>query len=418
MLFPFFCMYLSEFLCIIHLRSRPLADNKYAERITGSILIMRSCLAAFLLTILLVAAVIGVGMFAIGQLRTGLCAGAPLRVMLSMLGGGLAVAGLAGALLAFLNAELLEKSLGAGLIIAISIGLAVIGLGVAGFLTYQDSLASCPRVDQFTELASVCHGVGLKNTTRSVTRPPQSLLTSTSLNQDDLLASVASPDRLVVLGLDGQSIEWTELARREWAPKELTDISLVVCASEPKPVRLETCKYGGGISINRYREEAAVRLVDAQSGQIIVSTTLSADPPACQPLGLQELSRLHAKISIADLKAWVTKVLAGEPAPGVTPSPTLVLPTATITPAPSQTPSPAPTPEIMGTVKVAARVRAGPSTNDATLGGLLKGAKVMILGANNDRTWLKILTPDSQNGWIFAELVKLPLPLEEIPIAP
>ncbi len=379
---------------------------------------MRSCLAAFLFTLLLIGAVIGVGAVAIGQLRAGLCAAEYLRVVISLLAGGLVLAGLGVGLLALLNSELLEKSLSLGLIVVISITLAVIGLGVASFITYRSTLATCPRVDQFASLPGVCQGVGLQAFSSQATPLPQTAFTSTSLQQNMHTASGYSADRLVVLGLDGAGIPWTEQARHEWAPLSLDEISLVVCASPAEQIRIETCEYGGGIRINRYRDEAAVRLVEAQTGRLLATATLSADPPACQPMGLQELNRLRARVTYDDLKSWVAKVLAGEPAPGVTPSPTPLRPTATVTLSPTPLPSPTPTPEIMGAVQVAARVRAGPSTSAAILGGLLKGEKVLVTGVNSDFTWLKIVTPKGQDGWIFAELVRLPVEIESVPAAP
>jgi hypothetical protein len=379
---------------------------------------MRSCLAAFVFTLLLIGAVIGVGAVAIGQLRIGLCAGEPLRVVASLLGGGLVLAGLGVGLLALLNRELFEKSLSQGLIILLGILLAFAGLGVASFLTYRSTLASCPRVDQFASLPTVCQGEGLQAASNPATPSAEAMLASTSSLQSASAPAAFSADRLVVIGEDGASLPWTETARGEWAPKSLDEIALVVCASPVAQVRLETCEYGGGIRINRYRAEATVRLVEAQTGRTLAAATLDADPPACQPMGLQELGQLRARVTYADLKSWVGKVIAGEPAPGVTPSPTAPRPTATATLPPTPAPSLTPTPQIEGAVLVASRVRAGPSTNDAILGGLLKGDKVLVTGANGDRTWLKIVTPTGEDGWIFAELVRLPVAIDTLPAAP
>jgi hypothetical protein len=223
---------------------------------------------------------------------------------------------------------------------------------------------------------------------------------------------------LAVLGEDGQAIHWTEHARRDWDPADPSETALVVCAGVPQQVRLETCRYGGGISINRYRELVAVRLVEAQSGRTLVTARLSGEPPPCTPLGIQDLFRLRGKVQYEDVKSWVERVIAGEPPPGATSAPPLPQASATAQPTPTLTPSPSPTPVLEGVVKTGARLRGGPSKSDVVITGLLKGQVVQILGANSDRTWLNIIAPSGEKGWIFAELLKLSTALEQIPLIP
>jgi Bacterial SH3 domain len=127
---------------------------------------------------------------------------------------------------------------------------------------------------------------------------------------------------------------------------------------------------------------------------------------------------LRAQVQYQDVKDWVQKVLSGQPAPGVSPIPTTVLPTSTPKPIPTRTSEPSPTPQVMGTVKMGSRVRSGPSTDDAVLGGLVKGDQVLVLGASKDRAWLQILTPKGEPGWIFADLVTLTVDPADLPLSP
>ena len=387
---------------------------------------MRSCLTVFLFTLLLIGAIVGVGALAMGQVHTGLCTGQPLRVFAGIGGGGLASIGILFILLHLVNIELLEKSLSGAQISVISLSIAVVGIGVAAFFVSRSAQSSCPRVAAAaTGLPAVCQGTGLAlaSVSGSSGRNTEIRQTQTVIITDSLAGlsnglDGANADRLVVLGPDGGTIPWTSQARQEWTPADLSQVLLAVCAGPAKQVRIETCKYGGGISINRYLEEVPVRLIQAQSGLTLVSAALTADPPPCQPMGIQDLGKLRAHVQYADLKEWVTKILAGKPAPGVTPSPTNTLAPPTATLVEAATPSPSPTPEISGKVKTAARVRSGPSLDASIIDGLIQGTKVTVLGVDKDGAWLKVLTPKGQTGWIYAQLVKLTIPIDQIPQIP
>jgi hypothetical protein len=379
---------------------------------------MRSCLTAFLFTLLLIGVIVGVGALAIGQMRTGLCADQPLRVVLSLVLGALVLGAALVVLFSLINLELFEKSLSGFQIGVLGLFLTLLGVGIAAFLTYRSTQASCPRPDMANGLAQVCQGLGLASDGQSAPAQPQSVFTSTFQPNISGLDNSPDPSRLVVLGEQGQTISWTKQAQKEWTPKDASQVALVVCSGEPQRVLIETCNYGGGVKINRYREEVAVRLVAAQSGQNIVSAALTGEPPPCQPMGIQNLLRLHGKVQYAQVKAWVASVLAGKPAPGVTPTPSLPPPTATPVPTNTITPSPSPTPQVIGKVVTGARFRAGPSKKDKIIGGLSAGDKVVVLGANSDWTWLNVQTQEGQIGWVFAALVKLPVPYTDIPHAP
>jgi hypothetical protein len=379
---------------------------------------MRTCLAAFLFTLLLIGVIVGVGALAIGQMRTGLCADQPLRVVLSLVLGALVLGAAVFVLFSLINLELFEKSLSGFQIGMIGLFLTLVGVGIASFLTYRSTQSSCPRTDLTITLAQVCQGLGLAANGDTTPNPAQSVFTSTFQPNIAELANRVDPTRLVILGEQGETISWTEQAQKEWTPQDASEVALVVCSAEPQRVLIETCQYGGGVKVNRYREEVAVRLVAAQTGQTLLSAALSDEPPPCQPMGIQNLLHLHGKVLYEDVKAWVANVLAGKPAPGITPTPSLPPPSATPVPTRTVTPTPSPTPEIIGKVVTGSRLRAGPSKQDKVIGGLSAGDKLVILGANTDWSWLKVQTKKGEIGWIFAELVKLPVPYTDIPHAP
>jgi hypothetical protein len=379
---------------------------------------MRSCLTAFLFTLLLIGVIVGVGALAIGQMRTGICDDESLRVVLSLVLGALVLGAALVVLFSLINLELFEKSLSGFQIGMLGLFLTLMGVGIASFLTYRSTQASCPRADLTSDLAQVCQGTGLAANSETAANKAQSVFTSTFQPDIAELTSRVDPTHLVVLGEQGESIAWTEQAQKEWTPQNASEAALVVCSGEPQRVLIETCKYGGGVKIKRYREEVAVRLAAAQTGQTLVSAVLIDEPPPCQPMGIQNLLHLHGKVLYEDVKTWVADVLAGNPAPGVTPTPSQRPPSATPRPTSTVTPSPSPTPPIVGKVVTGSRLRAGPSKQDKVIGGLSAGDKVVVLGANSDWSWLKVQTEEGEIAWIFAELVKLPVPYTDVPRAP
>jgi hypothetical protein len=377
---------------------------------------MRSCLAAFLFTLLLAGVIVGVGALAIGQMRTGLCADQPMRVVLSLVLGAIVLGATLVVLFSLINLELLEKSLSGFQIGMLGLFLTLLGVGIASFLTYRSAQESCPRPDMAAKLAQVCQGLGLA--AQGQATPDQAVAASTYPTDMVALANQADPTRLVVLGDQGETISWTKQAEREWSSKAPSEVALVVCSGEPQRVLIETCKYGGGVSINRYREEVAVRLVAAQSGQTLVTAVLTDEPPPCQPMGIQNLLHLHGKVLYDDVKAWVAGEVEENPTPGITPTPSQPPPIATLLPTSTITPRPSPTPQVIGKVVTGSRLRAGPSKQDRVVGGLSAGDNVVVLGSNSDWSWLKVQTQTGEIAWIFAELVRLPVPYTDIPHAP
>jgi hypothetical protein len=404
---------------------------------------MRSCLTALLLAFLLIGSMIAVGAIAMGQVNLGICADQAWRMIIGLAGGLLALLTVLLLLLALINRELLEKSLSGAHILVISAVLTVVGMGLASYFSIRSAQVACPSQKKAADYSLVCQGVGLEQGSAMsgrlalgkiemdgqadgmkangdlmlADREPLAPI-SVELSAVDDLQATARRAGLLVLGENGQFIDWTDQSRSDWAPVDRSQAPLVACTGPAQDQLIETCRYGGGVHVARYRQLLPVRLVDARSGELLLSAVLTAEPPPCQPLGIQELPRLRARLTYQDFKAWLEKALAGEAVEGVTPSPTLVPPTATPTPLPTDTPQPTPTPQITGVVKTGARLRGGPSTDEAVITGLVKGDQVLVLGANSERTWLKVLAPGGETGWVFAELVTLAVDPAALPLAP
>jgi hypothetical protein len=64
------------------------------------------------------------------------------------------------------------------------------------------------------------------------------------------------------------------------------------------------------------------------------------------------------------------------------------------------------------------RVRAGPDTDFNVLTGLSGGTEFIVMGRNEQGDWIKIEVPNGMAGWVSAELVHVPVPIEELPVVP
>jgi uncharacterized protein YraI len=61
-----------------------------------------------------------------------------------------------------------------------------------------------------------------------------------------------------------------------------------------------------------------------------------------------------------------------------------------------------------GVAKILANVRTGPGLQYGTItGGAPAGTKVNIIGRNAESTWFNVVLPDSQEGWMFTQVLEL-----------
>lgn len=128
------------------------------------------------------------------------------------------------------------------------------------------------------------------------------------------------------------------------------------------------------------------------------------------------------QISTAAAAASVVLAACGpESVPSTsTPAPTQTkAPTATTTPTPTRTRTPTqtstPTPLPTAIVKSSANVRFGPGTDTRIIGALAARDEVIVIGRNDDGSWLRIQQEDGVDGWIKATLVDFTaIPIDDL----
>jgi hypothetical protein len=112
---------------------------------------------------------------------------------------------------------------------------------------------------------------------------------------------------------------------------------------------------------------------------------------------------------------------APTPEPTATPTlppPPTATPVATDTPVPTPVPSPTPTPEPEAVVAVdLLNLRAGPDTSYDILTTMEEGTRLKVVGRTEANDWLKVVTADGREGWVFAEMVSLGGDLGAIAVA-
>jgi hypothetical protein len=150
----------------------------------------------------------------------------------------------------------------------IGIVLAVVALCFVVLFIYllRDSNA---RIAEFEPLLEACKGRGVSETAAYQTTPGIHLVMAfkPSFGDNWVTAILAVPD--------------------EWEAKTLAETELVLCLSEQEEVLLERCPYGSlneeNVEIEniveRYQYSQELRLVEAQTGNLLAEETLTGKPP-------------------------------------------------------------------------------------------------------------------------------------------
>jgi uncharacterized protein YraI len=107
------------------------------------------------------------------------------------------------------------------------------------------------------------------------------------------------------------------------------------------------------------------------------------------------------------------------PMPTSPPSPTdTPMPTDTPVPTPVSSPTPTPQPQPEAVVAVdLLNLRAGPDTTYDILTMMEEGTKLKVVGRTEANDWLKVVTADGREGWVFAEMVNVSGDLGAIAVA-
>lgn len=112
---------------------------------------------------------------------------------------------------------------------------------------------------------------------------------------------------------------------------------------------------------------------------------------------------------------------APTPEPTATPTsppPPTDTPMPTDTPVPTPVPSPTPTPQPEAVVAVdLLNLRAGPDTSYDVLTMLEEGTRLKVVGRTEANDWLKVVTADGREGWVFAEMVTVSSDVGAIAVA-
>jgi hypothetical protein len=118
------------------------------------------------------------------------------------------------------------------------------------------------------------------------------------------------PFHLVVVGDQGRAIDWS---RRDapWRAETVEDTELVACVARSFRL-IETCLYNGP-DINRYEEEARVRVVTARTGRHVSSFTVTDQPRACRFSEPWSLTRLEGNVQFGQVSSRLG-LLAAVPA--------------------------------------------------------------------------------------------------------
>ncbi len=304
------------------------------------------------------------------------------------------------AALLFSDFEIFEKIWGCGLGLILTAGC----IAAMFYFGSQRARLACPAPEIYSALSSACRGNG--NPQAGSTNPTQ-----------------AGGYKVVVMNMQSEIYKDADRAPAAWKPAALADSEFVLCLDGPKEVFVNNCNYAGGSDIERYRKVINAVLISARTGERVTSKTFTCQPRACLSWELSFIGKISCKVKVDEVFDWFETFLskwrvAASNEPGkilLTPSPTLPIPT--LTAAKSPTPRPSLTPQPLATVKSSSiRVRSAPNTNSTTLAGLRQGDQVKIIGCNAGRDWVKAALADGQQGWIMAELLTLPAPIESLSV--
>ena len=105
-----------------------------------------------------------------------------------------------------------------------------------------------------------------------------------------------SGNHLVVLDVTGKEHGWTGFPPLTWRPPDLGDAELVACVGPETPAVLQVCPYSNGPSITRYEAKRAVTVVEAASGKIVATFTVTEEPRSCGATEKKDVTELRATV--------------------------------------------------------------------------------------------------------------------------
>ena len=117
---------------------------------------------------------------------------------------------------------------------------------------------------------------------------------------------------IALLGFNGQRHEWTDLLPKEWWPKNVSEVQLVIAVDLQLENIVQVCPYtspdGTGIQyVTRIQYSVRVILRDAKTAHTVGSKTLfGSSPPECMPAEPADLTRLEGShVTVDQLIEWL-----------------------------------------------------------------------------------------------------------------
>jgi uncharacterized protein YgiM (DUF1202 family) len=110
-----------------------------------------------------------------------------------------------------------------------------------------------------------------------------------------------------------------------------------------------------------------------------------------------------------------TIVLATPPPVSTVQRPPTATASPTVTPPPTATPTATPIPDASVGDQLT-NLRSGPAVGFAILAEVAPGTPLEVLGRSADDEWIKVRTPDGDEGWMFLLPVVLNIPLESVDV--
>jgi uncharacterized protein YjbI with pentapeptide repeats len=116
---------------------------------------------------------------------------------------------------------------------------------------------------------------------------------------------------VMVLDSDGKpSSAWGNgLMGNGWEPMALRFTDLVACVGKQEKVGVQTCHYTGGSTVNRYRYEVKIRLLEAATGRQVAEETIQGSDPDSCPSTVQHggATITGKKVSDSNISDWLAK---------------------------------------------------------------------------------------------------------------
>jgi len=120
------------------------------------------------------------------------------------------------------------------------------------------------------------------------------------------LSSASRPHRIVAVA-EGKEV-WYDRMPAEWLPESIGTTELVVCLGEKEERILEVCRYIQWSDITRYGYGRTIRLMAAQTGDLIATSTFSGSPPReCRGQELPSVKTLRGDdVQFYQVETWLS----------------------------------------------------------------------------------------------------------------